>query len=42
LHAQETAVLFYQKLGFYSVGEPFDEAGIIHYRMYLDLELFQR
>ncbi len=35
LHAQESAVDFYLKHGFEKVGEAFEEAGIMHYNMYL-------
>ncbi len=37
LHAQLHAEDFYLKAGFAPVGEPFDEAGIPHRRMELDL-----
>ena len=33
LHAQLQAVPFYEKLGFASEGDEFDEAGILHVRM---------
>jgi predicted GNAT family N-acyltransferase len=33
LHAQESAVAFYGKRGFSIIGEPFWEAGIVHYKM---------
>jgi predicted GNAT family N-acyltransferase len=33
LHAQVQALPFYEKLGFRSEGEEFDEAGILHVRM---------
>jgi predicted GNAT family N-acyltransferase len=33
LHAQLRAVPFYQRNGFYKVGEPFTEAGIQHFLM---------
>lgn len=36
LHAQVTAVGFYEKYGFVKTGEPFDEAGIMHYVMHLE------
>lgn len=36
LHAQITAVGFYEKYGFVKKGEPFDEAGILHYVMHLE------
>jgi predicted GNAT family N-acyltransferase len=36
LHAQITAVGFYEKYGFVKKGEPFDEAGIVHYVMHLE------
>lgn len=32
-HAQETAAGFYRKMGWETVGEPFVEAGIRHYKM---------
>jgi len=38
LHAQVQAVPFYEKLGFASGGDAFDEAGIPHVRMSLVLE----
>ena len=38
LHAQLQAVPFYEKLGFSSQGEVFDEAGILHVRMTRVLE----
>ena len=38
LHAQVQAVPFYEKLGFASEGDEFDEAGIPHVRMSLVLE----
>jgi predicted GNAT family N-acyltransferase len=38
LHAQVQAVPFYEKLGFASRGDAFDEAGIPHVRMSLVLE----
>jgi len=34
LHAQESAVGFYEKYGFETKGKPFVEAGIVHYTMY--------
>jgi predicted GNAT family N-acyltransferase len=37
-HAQLTAVPFYERLGYRSTGATFDEAGIDHVRMELDLE----
>ena len=33
LHSQKSAVGFYKKLGFMTVGEEFFEAGIVHYKM---------
>ncbi|MGG6264760.1 GNAT family N-acetyltransferase [Leptolyngbya sp. AN03gr2] len=33
IHAQISVVAFYQKLGFVTEGEPFDEAGISHIKM---------
>ena len=33
LHAQESAVTFYQKHGFQIVGDKFVEANIVHYKM---------
>ncbi len=38
LHAQVQAMPFYEKLGFASEGDVFDEAGILHVRMTLVLE----
>ncbi|MBX3725579.1 MAG: GNAT family N-acetyltransferase [Xanthomonadales bacterium] len=37
LHAQESAIGFYQRYGFLAHGEPFDEAGIRHRHMRLVL-----
>ena len=38
LHAQTHAIAFYKELGFRDIGEPpFDDAGISHIRMDLDL-----
>lgn len=36
LHAQITAVGFYEKYGFVKKGDPFDEAGIMHFVMHLE------
>ncbi|MBN6740404.1 GNAT family N-acetyltransferase [Acidithiobacillus sp. MC6.1] len=36
-HAQCSAEVFYQKLGYRAVGEPFEEAGIAHITMRCDL-----
>jgi len=36
-HAQLTAVSFYERLGYRSIGPEFEEAGIDHVRMELDL-----
>jgi len=33
LHAQRSALAFYERLGYSAVGEPFDEAGIVHVEM---------
>ncbi|MEZ5004430.1 MAG: GNAT family N-acetyltransferase [Chitinophagales bacterium] len=33
LHARDTAVPFYLKLGYHTVGEPFTEVGIKHFKM---------
>lgn len=33
LHARETAIPFYKKIGYTTVGAPFLEVGITHYRM---------
>lgn len=38
LHAQAAAVEFYQRAGFKAQGEPFDEAGIQHLDMHLELD----
>lgn len=38
LHAQADAVSFYQRAGFTVRGEPFDEAGIQHLDMHLELD----
>jgi predicted GNAT family N-acyltransferase len=35
LHSQVTAMFLYEKAGFKAVGEPFDECGIMHYKMEL-------
>ena len=37
LHAQLTAISFYEQFGFASVGEPYDEAGIPHRDMILNI-----
>lgn len=37
LDAQVNAIGFYERFGFYAVGEPFDDGGIDHKRMILDL-----
>ena len=37
LHARETAVPFYQKLDYRTVGKRFEEVGIPHYKMEKDL-----
>lgn len=37
LHAQEAAIPFYARLGFSPVGKPFEEAGIPHRKMRLDV-----
>lgn len=37
LHAQEHAEDFYQRLGYQTISEPFDEAGIIHVKMKKEL-----
>ena len=34
LHAQRSAEVFYQRLGFVARGEPFEEAGIAHIEMF--------
>ncbi|MFZ1430170.1 MAG: GNAT family N-acetyltransferase [Geminicoccaceae bacterium] len=39
LNAQAVAVEFYRRLGFVVAGEPFDEAGIPHVPMQLDIVL---
>ncbi len=33
LHAQVQAIPFYEKLGFTKIGNEFEEAGILHYKM---------
>jgi len=33
LHARETAIKFYQNLGYQIVGDSFKEVGIVHYKM---------
>jgi predicted GNAT family N-acyltransferase len=35
IHAQAQAVAFYRKFSFAAVGEPFQEAGILHQEMFL-------
>ena len=35
MHAQKQVLPFYEKLGFKKEGESFEEAGIIHFKMYL-------
>lgn len=37
LHARESAVLFYQNLGYQTDGDMFYEVGIPHYKMFKDL-----
>lgn len=37
LHARDVAIPFYKKLHYQSVGKPFDEVGIVHYKMVKDL-----
>ena len=37
LHAQSHAVEFYERFGFRIQGDEFEEAGILHYKMYLNL-----
>jgi predicted GNAT family N-acyltransferase len=37
LHAQDHAEHFYQQLGYQTISEPFDEAGIIHVKMKKEL-----
>ena len=39
LHAQHSALPFYQRLGFVPQGEPFEEAGIVHQEMHHALPL---
>ena len=36
MHAQIQVLPFYEKLGFIKMGESFEEAGIIHYKMILE------
>ena len=36
MHAQEQVLPFYEKLGFKRVGDIFEEAGIMHYKMKLN------
>ena len=33
MHARDTAVPFYEKLGYLCCGEPFEEVGIAHIKM---------
>ena len=35
MHAQKKVLPFYEKLGFKKEGEEFEEAGIMHFKMYL-------
>ena len=35
MHAQKQVLPFYEKLGFKKEGEEFEEAGIMHFKMYL-------
>jgi predicted GNAT family N-acyltransferase len=37
LHSQDHAERFYQRLGYQTISEPFDEAGIIHVKMKKEL-----
>ncbi|MNY66265.1 hypothetical protein D3C86_2036590 [compost metagenome] len=37
LHAQSSAIGFYERLGWQRRGEPFEEAGIAHQEMFLPL-----
>lgn len=37
LNARDTAIGFYEKLGYQCIGEPFEEIGIIHQRMDITL-----
>lgn len=37
LHAQVPAISFYEQFGFEAIGEPYDEAGIPHRDMMLDI-----
>ena len=37
LHARETAVAFYKKLGYKTKGKMFEEVGVPHYKMYKKL-----
>lgn len=41
INAQTTAMAFYQRTGFVTIGEQFDDAGIPHYKMVLDLGKYQ-
>ena len=36
LHAQVDVIPFYEKIGFIKEGDQFEEAGIQHYKMYLN------
>jgi len=36
LHSQKNAVRFYERHGFSIIGEPFEEAEIVHYKMILN------
>lgn len=37
VHAQQSAIAFYEKSGFVARGEPFDEVGIAHLKMFKSL-----
>ena len=38
MHAQSEVLPFYQKMGFISTGEEFEEAGIMHFKMILHIK----
>lgn len=40
-HARDDAVGFYKKMGFHVQGEPFEEVGIVHFRMSKPVQAFR-
>ncbi len=41
LHARHHAVGFYKKIGYEIIGAPFDEVGILHYKMQKTIQQYQ-